>query len=175
MQLPMRTLSHQYKEVFLHDAVLAACARFPTNTAIVDTGNGRRITYSEYGDLVTRIAHNLAALAKPRSVVAIYLANSWEFAAAYHAATLAQCIPTPLNPSYREREVRYQLENSGATILITDGPLIKDMNLAGLPALQRVFTTRQSATGAAPFTDLLKPNSHPLPHPAEAANKTLAA
>src|SRR4051812_35397431 len=175
MQLPMRTLSHPYKDVFLHDAVLAACAQFPNNTAIVDTGSGRRITYAEYGDLVSRIARNFAALAAPGSVIAIYLANSWEFAAAYHAATLAQCIPTPLNPSYREREVRYQLEDSGATILVTDGCLIKDMNLGGLPALKRVFTTREPAAGAQPFDDLLKPNSHPLPAPTAAANQTLAA
>lgn len=171
----MRTLSHPYKDVFLHDAILSACRRFPANTAIVDTSNSRRITYAEYGDLVERIARNFAALAQPGSVIAIYLANSWEFAAAYHAATLAQCIPTPLNPSYREREVRYQLENSGAAILITDGALIRDMDLGRLPALTRVFTTRQPATGAEPFDDLLKPNSHPLPAPGQPANLTLAA
>ncbi|MBI2677819.1 MAG: AMP-binding protein [Candidatus Koribacter versatilis] len=171
----MRTLSHPYRNVFLHDAVLDACSRFPSNTAIIDTSNDRRLTYAEYGDLVSRIARNFAALTRPGSVIAIYLANSWEFAAACHAATLAQCIPTPLNPSYREREVRYQLENSGAAILISDGPLIKDMDLAGLPALQRIFTTRQHAAGAAPFDDLLKPTSHPLPAPGQPASATLAA
>src|SRR6185503_2735105 len=124
---------------------------------------------------VSRIARNFAALTKPSSVIAIYLSNSWEFAAAYHAATLARCIPTPLNPSYREREVRYQLENSGAAILITDGTLIKDMDLAGLAALQRVFTTRQPATGAASFDDLLKPSSRPLPAPEQPADAALAA
>src|SRR4051812_48681722 len=151
----MRTLSHPYKNVFLHSAVLAACARFPSNVAIIDMTNGRRVTYAEYGDLVTRIAHNFAALAKPGSVVAIYLANSWEFAAAYHAATLAHCIPTPLNPSYREREVRYQLENSGAAMLISDGPNFHGMNLSGLPNLRRVFTTRHDTPGAQPFASLL--------------------
>ncbi|MDP9267050.1 MAG: AMP-binding protein [Acidobacteriota bacterium] len=176
----MRKLSHPYQDVFLHDAILTACRQFGSKTAIIDTSNNdasnpRRITYAEYGDLVERIARNFAALTTPGSVIAIYHANAWEFAAAYHAATLAQCIPTPLNPSYREREVRYQLENSGAALLITDGCQIKDMDLARLPALQRVFTTRQAVPGAAPFSDLLKPNSHPLPQPEQPANATLAA
>jgi acyl-CoA synthetase (AMP-forming)/AMP-acid ligase II len=172
----MRRLSRPYQDVFLHDAILAACRAHSQKTALVDTSSGRRLTYAEYGDLVERIARNFAALARPGSVIAIYLANSWEFAAAYHAATLAACIPTPLNPSYREREVRYQLENSGAALLLTDGPLIEDMNLAGLPALHRVFTTRaRAALGDHDFSELLAPSSHPLPAPAASARETLAA
>jgi acyl-CoA synthetase (AMP-forming)/AMP-acid ligase II len=171
----MRRLSHPYQDIFLHDAVLDACRRFPAHTAIVDTSTGRRLTYAEYGELIERLARNFAARTRPGHVIAIYLANSWEFAAAYHAATLAGCTPTPLNPSYREREVRYQLEQSAATILITDGPLIKEMNLSGLPALRHVFTTRQPAAGAEPFDALLKPSTQPLPRPDRSAAETLAA
>ena len=105
----------------------------------------------------------------------IYLPNSWEFAAAYHAVTLAGGVPTLLNPSYREREVRYQLENSGATLLITDGPLINGMNLGGLPNLRRVYTTRQPASGATAFADLLGPMTSSLPSPAEPSTSCLAA
>ena len=88
-------------------------------------------------------AASISAGLAPGEVVAIFLPNSWEFAITYHAATLAGGIPTLLNPSYREREIRYQLENSGAVFLITDAPLLENVNLAGLPALRRVFTTRQ--------------------------------
>ena len=98
----------------------------------------------------------IAAGVKPGEVVAIFLPNSWEFCAAYHAATLAGAIPTLLNPTYREREVRYQMENSGAVILITDGGNIEGINLAGLPDLRRVYTTRHPAPGAEPFANLLR-------------------
>src|SRR5258708_26839520 len=43
------------------------------------------------------------------------------------SATLAGAIPTLLNPSYREREIGYQLENSGAAFLITDAPLLENV------------------------------------------------
>ncbi|HYX68866.1 MAG TPA: AMP-binding protein, partial [Terriglobales bacterium] len=83
-------------------------------------------------------------------------------------------IPTLLNPSYREREVRYQLENSGAVLLITDGPFIKDMNLSGLPALRRVYLTR-TGTGGEAFYALMRPSTATLPALTEPADKALAA
>src|SRR5690349_16062492 len=100
---------------FLHELILESCRRFPDKTAIVDPSCNRRITYSEYGDTVESLTRGLiGAGLKPGEVVAIFLCNCWEFCAAYHATTLAGGVPTPLNPSYREREVRYQLKNSGA-------------------------------------------------------------
>src|ERR1700691_2414921 len=108
--------------VFVHDAVLASCRKFPQKTALVDTSCGRRLSYAEYGETVKAVARGLVAAGlKPGEVVAIFLCNSWEFCAAYHATTLAGGIPTLLNPTYREREVRYQLGNSGAVLLIHVG------------------------------------------------------
>src|SRR5208282_539406 len=128
---------------FVHDVVLESCRRNNNKTALIDTSCDRRFTFAEYGSLVESLARGLisAGLAHGE-VVAIFLPNSWEFAITYHAATLAGGIPTLLNPSYREREIRFQLENSGAVFLITDAPLLENVNLAGLPGLRRVFTTR---------------------------------
>jgi long-chain acyl-CoA synthetase len=162
--------------VFVHDAILASCRNNPLKTALVDTSGGRRITYAEYGETVEALARGLvAAGVRPGEVVAIFLANSWEFCVAYHAATLAGAIPTLLNPTYREREVRHQLGNSGAVLLITDAPNIEGIDLAGLPNLRRVYTTRQLASGAEPFSDLLKPVSATLPRPEQGSKETLGA
>jgi len=164
---------------FLHDVVLDACRRFAERTALVDAScdSPRRISYAEYGELVEQLARGfIAAGVRPGEVIALYLANSWEFCAAYHAATLAGAIPTPLNPAYREREVHFQLENSGAVLLISDGPLLDGINLDGLPALRRVFTSRQPAgTGNEPLTRLLQTNTARLPKPADPPEDTLAA
>ena len=160
--------------IFVHDAVLRACQTYAEKTAIID--GDRRLTYAEYGDLVERIAHGLVAAGiTPGDRVAIFLPNSWEFATAYHAATLAGAIPTPLNPSYKEREVRFQLEDSGAKVLITDGQLIAHMNLSGLPNLQRVYVTRTPATGAESFADLTRGASAALPKPDQPSDVALAA
>src|SRR5208282_644086 len=143
---------------FVHDLVLQSCQQNNSKTALIDTSCDRRFTFGEYGSLVESLARGLisAGLA-PGDVVAIFLPNSWEFAITYHAATLAGGIPTLLNPSYREREIRYQLENSGATFLISDAPLLENANLAELPGLRRVFATRHQRAGCDDFATLLRP------------------
>ena len=167
---------------FVHDIVLQSCQRYAEKTALVDTSCNRRFAFAEYGSLVESLAHGLisAGLA-PGEIVAIFLPNSWEFAITYHAATLAGGIPTLLNPSYREREIRYQLENSGAVFLISDGPLLDGVNLAGLPALRRVFVTRTHSdqSGCDDFGTLLRPvygrAFSKFPEAAQSPQETIAA
>lgn len=162
--------------LFLHDLILESCRHHSPKTALVDSSCGRRLSYAEYGDAVESLANGLmAAGLKGGEIVAIFLPNSWEFCVAYHAITLAGGIPTLLNPTYREREVRYQLENSGAVILITDGPNIDGVNLAGLPRLRRVYATRQAAAGAEEFVSLFKRATSRLPQPERTSSETLAA
>jgi long-chain acyl-CoA synthetase len=163
-------------KLFLHDVVLASCRRNANKTALVDASSKRRMTYGEYGETVEALARGLiGASVKPGDVVAIFLANSWEFCVAFHATQLAGAIPTLLNPTYREREVRYQLENSGAVVLITDGPNLEGINLSGLPNLRRAYTTRVSAPGTEPFADLLKGATNAYPKPDQASDQALAA
>jgi long-chain acyl-CoA synthetase len=161
---------------FVQDLVFESCRRFPSKTAIVDTSCNRRVSYSEYGDMVETLARGfISAGLKPGEIVAIFLANCWEFCAAYHATTLAGAIPTLLNPTYREREARYQLENSGAVFLISDGSSLEGIDLSGLPNLRRVYTTRQPASGAEPFADLLRPVTASFPTPDQPSDRILAA
>ncbi len=161
---------------FLHDLVLDSCRRNSNKTALVDASNGRRLSYAEYGETVEAVARGLtAAGVMPGDVVAIFLANSWEFCAAFHGVQLAGGIPTLLNPTYREREVRYQLENSGATVLITDGANIAGINLAALPNLRHVYTTRQAAPGTESFHDSLLTRSGDYSKPEQPSDQAIAA
>src|SRR6202050_1375402 len=176
---------------FVHNVILESCLRFPRKTAIIDSSckdsscndsSGedssclRRITYAEYAELIQKLARGLVAAGlKPGEVIAIYLPNCWEFCAVYHAATLAGAVPTLLNPSYREREVRYQMENSGATMLVSDGPLLHGVNLGNLPNLRRADATRNAAAGAESFDNLLHPATMGWPTPDNPSDQTLAA
>jgi long-chain acyl-CoA synthetase len=162
--------------LFLHDVILASCRRQGEKTAIVDTSCGRRVSYAEYGALVEALARGLVGAGlQPGEVVAIFLSNSWEYCAAYHAATLAGGFPTLMNPTYREREVRFQLENSGAAVLVSDGPFLKDMNLGGLPRLRCVYTTRQEMAGAEPLQNLFRASTSRIPTPIALSRDTVAA
>jgi len=164
--------------IFVHDLVTCAAERFGELTAIVDIScfPERRISFAEYADVVASLARGfVSAGVTPGDVIAIFLPNSWEFCAVYHAATRAGAIPTLINPSYRERELRYQLEASRASLLITDGPLLSGVELSGLPNLRGVYVTRSSATGARAFDSLLSSSSEPLPALDADTRLTLAA
>jgi long-chain acyl-CoA synthetase len=161
---------------FVHEIVLETCRRIPGKTALIDSSCNRSFTYAEYGEMLESLARGLVAAGlKPGEVVAIFLPNSWEFAITYHAATLAGAIPTLLNPAYREREIRFQLENSGAVFLITDAPLLDAINLGGLPMLRRVFAIRAPGSGTEDFNTLLQPTSASLPEPGASSQETIAA
>ena len=145
---------------FVHDVILESCRKHASKIAIIDTScsPARRLTYGAYAELVERVARNLVASGvRPGEVIGIYLPNCWEFGVTFHAATLAGAIPTTLNPTYREREVRYQLENSDAVALITDGSLLPGIHFDGLPALRHVYSIRaQPREGIEPFDVLFK-------------------
>jgi long-chain acyl-CoA synthetase len=175
----MRTRLHADPAgVFVHSAVLASCRRNREKIALIDTSLSptRRISYAEYGSLVETAARGLVAAGlHPDEIIAIFLPNSWEFCVAYHAATLAGAVPTVVNPSYRQRELHYQLNNSGAAFLITDGSLISGIPLDGLPALRRVYCTRQPAAGTEDLASLLAPSRATLPEPIQSPEEALAA
>ncbi|HUA16696.1 MAG TPA: AMP-binding protein [Verrucomicrobiae bacterium] len=164
------------KGSFLHDVVLDSCRRYAEKTALVDASCGRRLSFSQYGEAVEAVARSLIAIdIRPGDVVAIFLANSWEFCVAYHGAQLAGAIPTLLNPTYREREVRYQVENSGASVLISDGCNLEDIHLAGLPALRRVYTTRTPSGSAESFASLLRSAAARYPSLEQSPERALAS
>ncbi len=164
---------------FVHDVVLDSCRRHAPKVAMVDTSciPARRITYAAYGEMVERAARGLVAAGiRPGETIGIYLPNCWEYGVAYHAATLAGAIPTTLNPTYRDREVHYQLESSDAVALISDGTLLKGIELSGLPALRKVYTVRAPGpSGSQPFDSLFEPaGGPPVPHPEHDSHLTLA-
>jgi long-chain acyl-CoA synthetase len=178
---PRTQLNPDFAGLFLHEAVLRSAEDYGNNIALVDTSLPpshlrHRISYAEYGSMVEDLARGFVREGlRPGEVVALFLTNSWEFCVAFHAATLAGLIPTLLNPHYREREVRYQLSDSDAVLLISDGPQLADINLGGLHSLRNVFTTRTPCASAEDFASLLHSSSSALPQLAAAPNQTLAA
>jgi acyl-CoA synthetase (AMP-forming)/AMP-acid ligase II len=164
---------------FLHEVILESCRRNHAKVAVVDASCTPpcRITYAAYGEMVEMAAAGMiAADINPGDSVAIFLPNCWEFGVAFHAAMLAGAVPTTLNPTYREREVRYQLENSDAVALITDGSVLGGISLSGLPSLRRVYTIRTPGpSGSEPFDTLFEATGGlVMPTPERPPQSTLA-
>jgi acyl-CoA synthetase (AMP-forming)/AMP-acid ligase II len=163
---------------FVHNVILDSCRRHGHKTALIDTSctPPRRLTYAQYAELIEHAARGLvAAGVRPGERVGVFLPNCWEFGVAFHAAMLAGAVPTAMNPTYREREIRYQSENSDAVALITDGSLLEGIDLGGLPALRCVYTIRtEGPAGSKSFTELFQRHDAALPTPSNDPQTTLA-
>jgi PAS domain S-box-containing protein len=107
-------------EVSLSAFVLAHARQRGERCAIVDGLSGTSLSYLELCVRVDRAAAGLVADGlRKGDVVAIYSPNVPEYAVAYYAIAHAGGIITTINPLFTVTEVRHQLKDSGARLLMT--------------------------------------------------------
>ena len=111
-------------------AVLEETARkYPDHTALIF--NNAEISFREYNEAVDRFAAALQGLGvKKGDRVAVHLLNCPQFPIAYYAALRIGGIVVPCNPVYTAREMRHQLKDSGAEVIVTLSmmyPIIKQI------------------------------------------------
>jgi long-chain acyl-CoA synthetase len=173
VEVPLKSVAQAFDE---------ATARAPERTAVAFYG--RAITYRELRDATDRLACALARLGlKKGERVALYLLNSPQFIIGYFAALKCGAVVTPISPVYTSHEVRYQLEDSGARVVICQDILFEKVEKSGakldwvvvtsvdeyLPALKRWFGKKVEMPKGARIhwlQELLK--SHPPEAPAVA-------
>ena len=108
--------------VALQDILSKAAMKFPHETAIVCGEN--EVTYAQLDAVSNQFANALTNLGvKKGDRVAVFLPNIPQFVVAYFGILKAGAVVTAINPLHREREVRYQLMDSGAKTIVTLDPL----------------------------------------------------
>ena len=165
VEVPLKSVSQVFDE---------ATQRDPGRPAVIFYG--RSITYAELRDATDRLACGLGRLGvKKGDRVALYLLNSPQFIIAYFAALKCGATVTPISPVYTSHEIRYQLEDSGARVVICQDMLFEKVQKAGialdhvivtsvneyLPALKKLFSKKPqppSGRNVLAFQDLLKGN-----------------
>jgi cyclohexanecarboxylate-CoA ligase len=124
------------------------CAARRDDLALID--GEHELTFGEWQRRVERAALGLLALGvAPGDVVAYQLPNWWEAAVLFLAAARLGAIVNPVLPVFRERELRFILRQSGASVLVIPGEyrdcdharLIGGLR-AELPALREVLVAR---------------------------------
>src|SRR3954464_9939300 len=116
-----------------------ATERDPGRAAVVFYG--RSLSYGELRDSTDRLACALGRLGvKKGDRVALYLLNSPQFIIAYFAALKCGATVTPISPVYPSHEIRYQLEDSGARIVICQDMLFDKVQKAGVTLDQVIVT-----------------------------------
>jgi len=143
-------------DIALTPFLLERATSWGDKAAMIDSTNGRVLTYAGLADAVRRAATSLARRGlRKGDVFAIYSANSPDYAIAFHAVSLLGGIVTTINPMYTVEELTRQLQDAGASYLVA-GPscLDKALESAKSLTLREVFVFGDAA-GATPFDSLL--------------------
>ncbi len=157
----------EYPDCALHELLKMTCARRPDATALVD--GDVHMSFRELDVLSNACAR--AMLAEGIGIgdrVGLFLPNSVEFEIAVFGASKIGAVFTPMNPAYKENEAAYQLNDSGAKILITTaaGAALVQGVRKDLTTLETIIVTDDGAQGDICFEDWIGAHSpESLPEP----------
>ena len=106
--------------ISITDYTLRMADELGDKPAIIDGPTGRTQTFAELKQGIQLIAGGLAARGfGPGHTLALISPNIPEYASFFHGAALAGGTVTTINPTYTASEIKHQLEDSGASILVT--------------------------------------------------------
>ncbi|MBU4576090.1 MAG: AMP-binding protein, partial [Proteobacteria bacterium] len=102
---------------------------------------GKKISYRELKDQADRFAAALSGLGIQKGDrVALFLLNCPQYVIAYLGALKVGAVVTPVSPVYTSQEVRHQLSDSGAKVVVCQDILYDKVAEAGVALDQVVIT-----------------------------------
>src|SRR5436305_12225536 len=127
---------HPYDEMLTRTA-----ERYPEYVAVVS--KEVNLTYRELEALVNAFANALRELGVSKcQKVCLFMTNCAEYVISWFAVTRLGAIVSPINPSYKDREVTYQIDNSeSVAVVVQDNllPLVEaEARRAEIPHVQSV-------------------------------------
>jgi long-chain acyl-CoA synthetase len=130
-----------YPEIPLFELLDVSAEKHPNATAIIF--QDKAITYSELKEQVDRFATALQKMGvESKDKVALFLPNIPQFVISYYGALKAGAIVTAISPLYKEREVKHQIDDSGAeTLVVLDLLYPAVENIKDETGLKRIIVT----------------------------------
>ncbi|RZB15480.1 acyl-CoA synthetase [Streptomyces sp. F001] len=137
-------------EISLPEHVAHWAVRCPDRPAIVF--EERTVTYRELDDLIRRVAgwlDSVGVTAGDR--VAVHLSNSPQFIVVMLAILRLGAVHVPVNPMFRSTELAYELDDSGAEVVVTFDTLLPLLeSVRRQTAVREVLVTSPTEMSGAP-------------------------
>jgi long-chain acyl-CoA synthetase len=110
-----------YPEIPIHKVLESTADRFPDKLAFLYP---KEVTFKQFKDQVDIFATVLKNLGvKKGDRVALYAHNSIEWEISFYGLEKAGGILVPMNPQFKETEVKYEANDSGAETIVVFAPL----------------------------------------------------
>jgi long-chain acyl-CoA synthetase len=107
-----------YPQTTLPDALAETARQYPLHPVLIF--KGRSIAYRQFDQDVDRFAAALQGLGvRKGDRVAFHLPNCPQLMITYYATLRCGGIAVPCNPIYTPRELRHQLSDAGAEVIVT--------------------------------------------------------
>lgn len=128
----------------------------PERVVLIDGPSGREMTAGQFVQNVKALAGGLSARGFGRGkVVALMAPNLPEYCVIFHGVAWSGGTITTINPTYTAAEVRHQLDDSGAELLITVAPFLNIAREAAEGTKVAEIVVIGDAGDATPFSDLM--------------------
>jgi acyl-CoA synthetase (AMP-forming)/AMP-acid ligase II len=136
-----RELDYPFGEIPLGDYLRRRAETTPDKPALIYYGT--TYTFADLDQLSDRCAallHQKGARAGDR--IAVFLQSSPQFVVAFYGILKLGCVHVPVNPMFREHELQYELEDTGARIIIAQDQLMDLVRSVGRTTpLDTIFVT----------------------------------
>jgi long-chain acyl-CoA synthetase len=178
-----RRHSLHYPDMPIYQLLKETADRLPKKTAVIDPQGRRELTFREIDQESDGLAGTFLHWGiKKGDRISFFMSNGWEYFVGFYAAMKVGAIVSPMNPTFREREVKTQVNDAESKILLVQHDLfpVVENTLPDLPTLEKVIVTRgQGKEGRKVFAlkNILRGSPGPpsLPNSPISPKKDLAA
>jgi acyl-CoA synthetase (AMP-forming)/AMP-acid ligase II len=140
----------------LHRLVVDRAGGLGEGPALIDGPTGHVVSYGTLASRVGRVAAGLAARGfGAGDVLALWAPNLPQWAGVALGAMAAGGTVTGINPAFTRREVEAQLEDSGASVLVTVPGLVSAALAAACVGAVREVVVLGEAEGATPILEVI--------------------
>jgi acyl-CoA synthetase (AMP-forming)/AMP-acid ligase II len=144
------------RNVSITELVMEGLAGRPDAPALIDGPSGRVVTCGALIAGIKSLAGGLTASGlAPGKVIAIMAPNLPEYALVFHGIAWAGGTITTVNPTYTPAEVKHQLTDAGAVMLVTIPQFMETAKAAIEGTGVRQIVTIGEAEGATPIAALM--------------------
>lgn len=159
MALPFKRPSLQYPQTPIYEFLKKTARRLAKKVAVIDPQGGRELTFAD----IDRESDGLAGTflrwgIKKGDRISFFMPNGWEYFVGFYASLKVGGIVSPMNPTYREREVKHQVNDAESRILLVQHNLLPTVEgiLQDLPSIEKIIITRGAQKEGARFYALTK-------------------
>lgn len=143
------------RDITITERVFQGLDSHPDRIVLVDGPTGHKVTAAHLKDRIQRFAGGLSRDGFQNETVAIMSTNHVDYPVVFHGVAYAGGTVSTANPTYTASELNYQLNDSGATLLVTHPAFHETAMKAAEGTGVRRIVTLGEAEGATPIDAFL--------------------